>query len=326
VTCFQTHTFRLLLLGGFYVLFGLGLAVNDSWAGFELSAAGGVMSGYSQYEIGGRTVYPSGVTEYHFPISRLRFPVDTALMKVKGLARAGEHWLFSLEMATNLTENTGEMKDYDWGIYSGSAPDQLDIYSESDCDMEFYQFDVKGRYQITELNLGYSSRGNWHLIPAVGGGFKYQHYDFSTYDLDQWSPSHPEIDAVHASGKVLTYIAAYEIPYLELSCSLILPDKLSFDLGLAYAPWLNFRDRDDHLLRDRVAKADHHWNGSGIMVNSSMRYDLEHNWFVTADMELVYLQSKGRSAVYESGAWHHSIQEKVASRQSSVSLSLGYRF
>ncbi len=322
---FQPYVIRV-LSGSFFLLLLAGFAVNDSWANVELSAAGGVMSGYSQYEIGGTTIYPSEVTEYHFPVSRLRFPVDSALVKVNGRVRAGEHWTFSLEMATNLTENTGEMKDYDWGIYSGSSPDQLDVYSESDCDMEFFQFDARGRYQITEIILGHSTIGSWRLVPALGGGFKYQHYDFSTFDLDQWSPSHPENESIRKSGKVLTYTAAYEIPYLELSCSLVLPEKLSFDVGLAYAPWLNFRDRDAHLLRDRVSKADHHWNGSAIMVNSSMRYDLENNWFVKADLELVYLQSEGRADVYDSGVWHHSIQERVESRQSSVCVFLGYRF
>ncbi len=325
MTTFQPPKFRL-LLSCLLLLLVTDFSAGICLAGVELSVGSGMLSGYTQYEIGGKTIYPDSEAQYHFPVSRLRFPVDATMVKATGQISVEDRWLFSLEVATNITEDTGEMKDYDWGIYPGSDTDQLDIYSESDCEMETFQLDIKGRYQIGEFYFGHATAGDWRFVPAFGGGFKYQHFDFNTYDLDQWSPSHPDEGHVREGGKVLSYLAAYEIPYVELSWKLTYREKLSFDVGLAYAPWLNFRDRDDHLLRDRVSKADHHWNGSGAMVNSSVRYDLADNWFMNADLELVYLNSKGRTDVYDAGAWHHSITEKIQSRQTSIFISLGYRF
>ena len=308
------------------------LISSPARADVDVAFGNGFLWGYSQYQIGGTVHEDSGSTDYHFPISELRFPLDAVMFKTTLSADVGKNWRVSISGETNLSEDTGKMEDSDWGYYSGSPADQLDIYSESDTDMEAWLFDANAAYtfftssrQWADPGLG-AGRGKPFFSSAVGVGFKYQRYDFDVYDLDQRYPSSPHATHTRVSGLVLTYTAEYQIPYLQLSLDMCPTRDFSFVLNFAYAPVLDFQDEDNHLLRSKVLKADHNWNGSGGFIQLHADYRLPRNWFLQAELEGQYLRSSGRASGYVDGEWAYSIEHKVQSEQYHALVQLGYSF
>ena len=314
------------------ILFVFLLISFPARADVDVAFGNGFLWGYSQYQIGGMVHEDSGSTKYHFPISELRFPLNAVMFKTTVRADVGEKWQFSISGETNLTEDTGKMEDSDWGYYTGSPADQLDIYSESDTEMEAWLFDAKVAYTFFTSSRQWPAAGPGtkpaepFFSSAIGLGFKYQKYDFDVYDLDQWYPSTPHASHDRVSGRVLTYMAEYQIPYLELSMKMRPAAGLSCSLSLAYAPLLNFQDEDHHLLRSKVLKADHDWNGHGGFVQLAGTYRLPRNWFLQAEIEGQYLKSSGRANGYVNGEWAYSIEQKVQSEQYQALVQLGYSF
>lgn len=179
-------------------------------ASVDFSVGGGYLAGETKYQIGGRTVYADGSqSSLHFPISELRFPVNSFVIKGQVDAQFAKKWTLMLNAETNLTDDTGDMEDFDWGVWPGSPTSQLDIYSESDTEMDMYALEGKLTYQIYEgyygENKAYPDSGNADLKFAytVGLGYKYQNFDFEVYDLDQWYPSSPGTPHDRVSGKIL---------------------------------------------------------------------------------------------------------------------------
>ena len=313
-----------LVIGGVLSILPLLSFTTPARAEVELSAGHGVMTGYTQYEVGA-PVYPAGSSSMtHYPFSRLKFPIDAVMFKGTARISFGDNWQVESSVATNISEETGDMKDYDW-LHSGN-PEQLDIYSESDTEMRTLLMDGKVSYRILQKTLpgGEDTSGSQpgELIGRIGVGFRYQFFDFDVSDTVQWDDVSGTPTVSRYSGKTMTYEAEYLIPYLHAGVALNLPPRFSLDAGLAWAPVINFRDWDNHLLRDKTQDADHNWNGSAFFATASCRYDLSRNWFVKADLEAAFLESEGR-AVQSTG---QSVRHEVESRQTSAYLLVGYRF
>ena len=289
----------------------------------ELSITSGFLSGYTQYEIGA-PVYPEGVSSLtHYPFSRLKFPIDAAVLKGTGRFVFSEKWQIDGSVATNITEETGDMKDYDW--LHPEDPDQLDIYSESDTEMRALLIDIRGTYLFLDrISLNPHKETSAKFSMAMGLGFRYQYFDFAVFDTTQWNHvSNSEyMTASFYSGKTLTYEAEYQIPYVSVDFALKASPKLTLESRIDLSPFMQFRDWDHHLLTSRTQEADHGWNGHAVFTTFSGRYDLGSHWFAQADVQMGYLQSSGR-ATQSSGV---SVKHKVKSRQSSAYVSIGYQF
>jgi len=160
-----------------------------------------------------------------------------------------------------------------------------------------------------------------HNLPST------EHETPSEYsNVHQWDPSAPDQPHDRVSGLALIYEVEYQIPYLELSMEMDIANRFLLEIGLGYAPWINFKDKDQHLLRDKVNKADHDWNGDAAFARFKGRYNITSRWFVDLDLESLRIQSEGRSNAYFAGVWDHSIEHKIKSKQYSAYLSLGGRF
>lgn len=302
-------------------------------AGFDVSVGSGYLANETQYQIGGHVVRADGSTDsYHFPISELRFPLDSYVIKGQVDADFAEKWEVMFSAETNLTDDTGKMEDSDWGYWDRSQPNRLDIYSKSDAEMDMFVLEGKVKYRFFRGYYGQNSMnpnaGNRNIIFAytVGLGYKYQDYDFEIFDLDQWYPSSPSTPHTYESGRVLTYDTEYQIPYLELGMKMDVGDKFLMGLDIAYAPFVSFKDEDHHLLRDKVNIADHGWSGNAMMVSLNMRYQLTKRWFLNADFEAMQIKSEGESKAYFSGVWDHTIDHEISSHQYRSYLMVGCSF
>ena len=307
------------------------VSLTPAEAGVSASIGTGYLTGDIQYQIGGKVVTASGEAEVPFPISELKFPLDAFMVKGTVAVDFAERWSLMASVATNITDDTGKMEDSDWGYFSSSSADTLDIYSESDTEMDalllegkatfmFYQ----GYYGQDSLN-GISNRDIMFSFFA-GVGYKYQKFDFDVSDLDQWYPSHPELPHTITSGLVLTYEAEYQIPYLELSMEMNVGEKFLMEFGVAYAPLVDFQDEDNHILRDDVFISDHDWDGDAWFVSLKGRYAFTRHWFMEIDVEAMQIESEGPSDGYHGGVWDHTIDQEVKTEQYSAYLSIGCGF
>lgn len=302
-------------------------------AGVDVSVSGGYLAGNTQYQIGNRVVLADGsVYNLHFPLSELDFPLDSYVVKGQLDADFANKWVLMLRAETNLTDDSGKMEDSDWGVWDASPTDQLDIYSKSDTEMDMYAFEGKLTYQLYQgyygensLNSG-NANSELKFSYTVGLGYKYQKFDFDISDLDQWYPSAPTAPHDTVEGLVATYEVEYQIPYLELGMKMSSSDKFVMELAVAYAPLVDFKEEDQHLLRNMVSPADHDWNGDALMAHLYARYNLNKSWFVKAEFETMKIESEGRSKTYVNGIYDHSIDHEISSRQHRYYLTLGYSF
>ncbi|MEZ4600490.1 MAG: omptin family outer membrane protease [Syntrophotaleaceae bacterium] len=299
---------------------------NPAEGEISASVGGGYLAGDTQYQVGGTVVDATGVYEIHFPLSELKFPLDAFMVKGTVNVDFAKRWSLMASAATNITDDTGNMEDSDWGIFNGSTADTLDVYSESDTDMEALLLEGKISCKVGQFSIDRKNRSDIFFSWFVGLGYKYQKFDFDISNLDQWYPSAPAIPHDIVPGVVLTYEAEYQIPYLDLSLEMNVAQKFLLHLGGAYAPFVDFKDEDHHLLRGLSYYSDHDWEGDAWFVRLKGRYDFHPRWFIVVDAEAMRIESEGRSHAYLAGTWSHTIDNRVESEQYSAYLSIGCDF
>jgi outer membrane protease len=302
------------------------VSITHAEAAVSASIGTGYLAGDTQYQIGGRVIDADGVYEIHFPLSELKFPLDAFMVKGTVTVDFAERWSLMASGATNISDDTGNTENRDW-----LTPNTLDIYSESDTEMDALLLEGKVSYMFYQWYYGQASINgistrNIQFSYFTGLGYKYQKFDFEVSNLDQWYPTTPSTPHVHVSGLIATYEAEYQIPYLELSMEMKVAEKFLLEIGLAYAPFVDFQDEDQHLLRDKVNRADHDWAGDAMFVRLKGRYNFNPHWFLELDAEAMKIESEGESNAYFGGVWDHSIEHEVKSEQYSAYLSIGASF
>ncbi len=288
---------------------------------FDVSVGLGELSGHTTYQIGGTYSTPSGSGELHFPISELEFPLDVYMVSLGASVGFTEKLKLSASVKKNITGDAGKMKDSDWGYYYlavGSPAEQgtLDIYSESDADLDALIVDVNARYRIY--------RGFF-----MGLGYIYQNFDYEISNLDQWYPSsnyYFGVDFPHdrVSGTILTYEVTYSIPYIEIVFMGKATDTFTVETSLGYSPIVKVEDEDQHLLRSKVNKGD--CDGSAIFFSLKGRYDFFKNWFLTLEFDYVKIEADGKSEASFSGVYDHTIDLEIESQQLFAGIAVGYAF
>ncbi len=291
-----------------------GSALAQSPLKFEFSFGPDYMMGDTTYQIGGKVYDQFGnlTNRFWFPISELEFPTDVMMATAAlTVGSATDSWRINTSLSKNVTEDAGTMKDSDWV----TNPNTLDIYSESDADLDALAFDINADYRFFQ-------RQNFALYAGVG--FRRHDYDFDVKNMDQWYPS-----GLYGSGheiipgKVLTYEVDFNLAYLTLGSQVDLSNlfHLYAEIGYAYA---KSTDEDNHLLRDRVSKGD--YDGNAVLFNLAARFDLNPEWFLTGKIDYQHIEVDGESDTYESMIKTHSIYQEIESQQTTLSVAIGYRF
>jgi hypothetical protein len=308
------------------------LGLHKKKIGIGITLGVGKLSGYTKYQIGGKVDYFTGEgTEVHFPISELDYPLDVYMVSVGARIESGESWTFTLNTKKNITGDAGTMKDSDWGVYYLSPeefiePNQefqqhtLDIYSESDADLEALMIDINFQYRFYR-------KPNWAF--SGGLGYIFQHFDYEVSDLDQWYPScyyyfGEDIGHEYVSGQVATYDVTYSIPYVEVAAEFKIKDRFSIEGSLGYAPYIRVADDDDHMLRSKVSKGDLY--GDAVMISLEGRYHITNHWFLKLQFNRTTMNAEGRSRAYFYDFYTHTIDEEIESEQTFTNLSIGYLF
>jgi outer membrane protease len=274
----------------------------------------GGLSGDTTYQIGGRYVTPSGIGTYHFPISKLEFPLDIWMISVEESKEFKKNWKVSVGAKKNYTRDAGKMEDSDW--LTVANPSQLDVYSQSDAYLDVLLLGINVSYRFFEAP-------HWSLIAGVG--YRYQNFDYECKLNRQWSPSGMSGYDYTGTGSVdLTYEVTYSIPYIEIGTQCIFNNKWSLDASLGYSPIVHAEDLDVHVLRAKISEGN--CDGNAILFLLKGRYNVSRSWFFALQLDYTYIHTDGRQKQYTDGAWSATIDQEITSEQLFGVLSAGYAF
>jgi hypothetical protein len=278
----------------------------------------GQLSGTTQYEIGGNIEIGGYKYDVHFPVSRLEFPLDVPIASASiGFFPEHNRTVTTLEVTTNLSGDAGKMKDSDFGVFEGSSEDALDIYSESDADLDLLFIDLKIKTKEKPQDT---------IYPVFALGFFYKQFEFTCSNVDPWSPSHPEYEHIIIEGEGLKYEIDYYSPYVQLGLGISPMKKLHLS-ALCGLYFVYYTDKDNHLLIDKVNKGS--GTGWGYSVEAAGRFDITDVVFVSLDLSYLDLEAEGEmdaSFAGEKSIYNHTIDEEIDLEESKWMVSVGFLF
>lgn len=298
-----------------------------------LWVSAGQKIGQVRYRIGNDwhnyTEGTSGAT--HFPLSELKWPINTMMGEVGGEVHLGKRWELRGSLAHNLTNNlSGKMEDSDWDYDPDLYGNTPDVYSESVTDFQGYVADAQIRYWILARQFGDKSS----FALGIGAGFMYQDYQWKASNLHQWYPREPGLGHDYWGGPVVNYKSWLMMPYAELLFRSKLK-RLDISGSIGGSPYLWAKDEDDHLLRHRIMTTDA--RGFALKCSLQGNYTFTQNWFAGLRLNLLYYYAYGMqdsyiyADIFENGQWyyagyHWEIEHKIDSMQLDAMLTVGYRF
>lgn len=252
--------------------------------------------------------------EGYFPFSELTFPLDISFGTVGAELRIADRWTVGIEYKTNIDDPGDYMEDRDW--ITDSNPGQLDIYSDSEIT------DFKA--DIVDIDVNYRFWENDKVSFAAGIGYLYQDFHYDCALIRQWSPSgYTGYDYVGDGSVGLIYDVEFEIPYMALTASVHPIPNLSLNGRVAWAPWVQVDDRDQHLLRYKENTGD--LEGDAAMASFDVNYDILPFLFVQGGVEYTYVNVDGEMTATFYGISDHTVYEELESNQTSVFGKIGFR-
>ncbi len=281
----------------------------------------GTTQGHNTYQIGGPAIEAGSVVLYHWPISELRFPVDTNMMHLRLAMAPVENLFIGAEMSTSIAEGSERMRDVDW---YHQPLNNIDSYSKSKSDLWNYNAELSIDYKI--------DLGN-HFAVSLGGGYRYQNYDYEIGDTylaqrDLVDPS--VVGSGYIFGKVLTYDVIYRIPYVQLGLQTNW-EKFSAGIEVGYGPSITAEDRDNHVLRLRISRSE--TDGDAIFGKIRAQYDIHDQLYLFTNFSYMQIETEGeqvQQGIGSSGGslyfYQNTIDTEITSDQASFGIGLGMKF
>ncbi len=284
--------------------------------GLRIAVGVGLMSGETTFDIGGNVALADGTVErLRFPLSKLEYPLDVTMASIAATYDFADRWQVLGSLGKNLTSDSGKTKDSDWGIFF--SPNSLDIYSESDTEMDAMLLDFGLRYRLRQTRRG---------SLKVGVGYAWQQFDAKVSNLVQtypslvWAGARPDI----VDGPVSEYDVTYSMPYLEVAASYRLKENLTIDTRLGYSPSVSAEDNGNWLLRDKTLKGD--CDGDATFFSLQGRMDFDNQWFAALRLEMNTISTDGKQKQYFHGEYFGEIDQKIESEQQQFMVMIGKVF
>jgi outer membrane protease len=295
---------------------------NDD--GLIVSLVGGPMRGNTTYHISVYSGAEGVESELEFPLRAVMAGVELSYKphNTEGLRLTGRY-------LTNMTDGSGKMKDSDWltNYYDilkvGSPHPGLDIYSESDIDLQAYMLDLKAAIDLHEENK---------FTFGVLGGLRLQRFQFEAFNTNQmgFGPYAPVFTGF-IPGKTIDYRVMYVILYGGVTAGLRIHDALRADASLAFSPLTFAKDQDDHVLRDKLSKAETY--GYAALAEFGLTWTIESTVEMRASGEYIAIRTKGDQTQtwygpadgVPVGTTYTGIDDKITSDQFTALLTLTFR-
>lgn len=245
---------------------------------FSLEQRVGYLFGHTLYQIR----YPLYVGESSRLLSELKFPMDASLAGVSASFGRIDVWDLGVAIATNISKDTGKMKDSDWMDVN---PATKSVYSESDTKMDAILVDVVGKFNVLRRET---------TTLGVMVGYRDDDLKFEARNVNQVCLTETgcsELGSAFVPGKVLTYKMTYKIPYGGLALILRPSPRASVNLtgalGRAYA-----KDEDNHVLRGKRASAES--EGPYYSLKAEGRFTLTPQLLLTVGAEYLVIDAEGK--------------------------------
>ncbi|OPZ60640.1 MAG: Outer membrane protease OmpP precursor [Deltaproteobacteria bacterium ADurb.Bin510] len=283
-------------------------ALAETNLGLEL----GYLYGDTTYQIGGEEYGTDGVALDHFPISELKFPLNS-YVAVLSLETRLDPLNFKVELTKDVYQLEADMEDSDW-----LAPGRLDIYSESEAERKLFTAETKAAARVW---------GSRALGLNLGLGYAYQQFNYTCEDTVQYSPSglYSGYTGV-APGKTINYDIEYHIPYAEVAMTAAL-DNCDLNLSLGMAPYVKVYDHDEHVRRPKFM--DGVLDGHAYLANFSGHYRLAPQLDLNFGIDYKKIETEGEQEQFglDSGSpFYVNIEEEVTSEQLRSTIGLSLRF
>lgn len=243
--------FAMLLIVGIFPVSAFDMSSNVHWITVEPYLK--LNFGYTDYLLETEEVQ-----------SELEFPLNTLIAggRVSYAIRNGkiDEWLFRVTAGTSLIEPWGVFKDHDWYVLSG-YPEIKFSYTESDVVMAYLDFSAAAEKRF------FSHRGV-HFYGTAKYGYQHIEQDAMGYSGWQYIDT-GETVALENGDELPIFVLStlkstekaieYKVVYQTLGLGAVArwePNK-NFGLKAALIPkLLHIKDRDDHVLRNKLSTAE----------------------------------------------------------------------
>lgn len=292
---------------------------TENAAKVTISIGTEIIDGDTTYQIG----YPvtmDGVTyEGYFPFSELEWPLDVTMGRMDASVAFNNGLRLNATLKKSMTDPDDNMEDRDW--LTESDPGRLDVYSESYIsDFNSYIFDFNVEYTF----------GSWDNVSLFAGlGYQYQKFEYKSNLIEQYSPSGlPGFDYTGDGSVSIGYEITYHMPYISLGTDIEFEKGFSMKASLAFSPYVDAEDEDDHFLREfggRVTRSD--MDGTAIMFNLAGKYHFTPIWFVELGLNAINIDVDGR--MHQNYLWfgeYATNKVESESTQTSGYINLGATF
>ncbi|MCK5578787.1 MAG: omptin family outer membrane protease [Planctomycetes bacterium] len=268
--------------------------------------------------------------------SKLEFPLNNTISGVKldfipkgntGPPRGK----LSFTWLTQLNEKAGDMKDSDWITsdvsffnslgWSGGRPHEgLDIYSESTAKLNLKMKDLSYAYNF--LNKEKTKVGA--IVGYCSRKFEYEITNLTQVGYGPYAPYF----TVSAAENVIDYEVNYNFLYWGLTADLWFSDNFQLGLETGYSSRARAHDVDDHILRNKLSKAN--TKGSASRANLKVFWQPFSHWFAELDGTYEKIDTEGQQhQFYYSGSLKSgsvAVDDEITAEFSIISLNIGYRF
>lgn len=302
-------------------------------------------------QVGPRLGYLSGYSAYHASFydpagsggeSKLEFPLQIILAGFSmELAKAGDRerdgFTARATWLTNLTSNSGNMKDSDWLTSdqdvdtptpgAGYPHPGKDIYSESDTKLKVSMIDFRAGYAMpirTDFSVG------------LFGGYLRKQFQYAISNTNEVGYGPYAADyTIFIPGKTLDYTVTYDIPYIGLHTGLRKGERFQASLDLGYSPLAMVRDRDDHVLRSKVSIGD--TSGQAYFADLKAEWNISGSDSVQMSCESMRVLTKGTMTqtwyktetigqiTMPAGTTVSGIEERITSSQTLITILFTHR-
>lgn len=254
---------------------------------FELAIGIGYLNGYTSYKID----FP--VDEYTGS-SKLEFPFGNWL--TGGNILLGRHpFYLNLQGWTNISKNTdGEMEDRDW------IEQYLFSSTESDADAQIVILDVSLLYNFWQGDKPWGDVGDKFQKGWLGFliGYKYENFQYDIIGVRD------VLDGgnYYSGEKVLDYKIKYQIPYLGLNWQYYndvgykVLDRWGVNVLACVSPYVIAKDRDDHILRNKVIHGNS--KGYGFLMGLNTFFNTKNHWIYRLGLDYTYINTDGKQKQY----------------------------
>jgi hypothetical protein len=255
----------------------------------DLAVPTGYLGGNTTYRISAYDLVTGRGIE-----SELRFQLSAPLLGVRagvGTRQSDERAGFAAELTflRSLGDGYGKVLDSDWLTNPldiqevGAAHPGKDIYSESTAALTATILDARAAWRMHPTP---------RLEIAPLAGLLYQHFSYGVSDTNQvgYGPYAANYTA-SISGPTATYEVTYQALYLGARGQAFFGERFRAAADVWFSPIAHAQDRDDHLLRQKLATTSA--SGRGVQAAASARFALSEVDALEAAVSYLWLDTTG---------------------------------